>query len=253
MTPDAAPFVWYELLTDDIDAALSFYAAVLGWQPRPFAADPRYDIVQADDRAVGGVRILPAGMTQPFWLGYVGTPDVDAAADRFAAAGGAIRRPPWDIPTVGRIAIVSDPQGGGIGLLQSERDGPSPAFDQSRPGHGQWQELTVADPDAAFAFYAGQFGWTRGRTVPMGPMGDYQLFQADGADIGGMMRAPDGAAGWTYYFGVLDIHAAAARITDNGGTIRHGPAEVPGGAFVIQAVDPQGARFAVVGSAARPA
>ena len=50
---------------------------------------------------------------------------------------------------------------------------------------------------------------------------------------------------WLFYFTVDDINAAAKRITDNGGTVTHGPAPVPGGAWIVQATDPQGGAFAV--------
>jgi predicted enzyme related to lactoylglutathione lyase len=82
----------------------------------------------------------------------------------------------------------------------------------------------------------------------MGAMGDYQLFQADGVDIGGMMKAQDGLRpNWLYFFSVPDIDATAASITANGGTIMHGPTEVPGGLWIVRFTDPQGAMVAVVG------
>jgi uncharacterized protein len=155
---------------------------------------------------------------------------------------------PWDIPMVGRLAVLADPQGAALAMIQPASSHPSEAFNQALPGHGNWSELRVADPVAAFTFYAGQFGWTAGEAMPMGEMGVYQIFKDGEAMIGGMMRLMgDGSPGWLFYFGVEKIDAAVERVTAAGGTILHGPVEVPGGAFIVQALDPQGAAFAVVG------
>ncbi|HRM76099.1 MAG TPA: VOC family protein, partial [Paracoccus sp. (in: a-proteobacteria)] len=92
------------------------------------------------------------------------------------------------------------------------------------------------------------FGWTKSMAVEMGEMGLYQVFAWQGADIGGMMglgNAPQSC--WLPYFGVNGVDAAITRIGDAGGTVLHGPVEVPGPAFIAMARDPQGAHFAVVG------
>ena len=116
------------------------------------------------------------------------------------------------------------------------------------PGHVGSHELYASDWESAFAFYAGQFGWTKATSVDMGPMGTYQLFAAGGDPIGGMMTKPQSmpSPAWQYYFNVGEIDAAVARVTSNGGQVLHGPHEVPGGSWIVQAMDPQGAMFALV-------
>ena len=101
----------------------------------------------------------------------------------------------------------------------------------------------------AYDFYETMFGWEKGISVDMGPMGNYQLFTIKGVDAGGMFNSPAATAHpfWLFYFVVDDIEAAAERITHNGGTIAMGPHEVPGGGWIIQGNDPQGAWFAVTG------
>jgi predicted enzyme related to lactoylglutathione lyase len=84
--------------------------------------------------------------------------------------------------------------------------------------------------------------------MDMGPMGTYLLFNAGGDAIGGMMNDPAFKRPmWLYYFNVDDIEAAQARVQAAGGSVLNGPHEVPGGSWVIQAQDPQGAKFALVG------
>jgi predicted enzyme related to lactoylglutathione lyase len=82
----------------------------------------------------------------------------------------------------------------------------------------------------------------------MGPMGIYQLFAIDGVPSGGMMTkcADVPAPRWQYYFNVDDIDAAEARVKQRGGQILNGPMEVPGGSWIVQCTDPQGAVFALL-------
>lgn len=241
-------FVWYELVTSDLDAAQAFYGEVVGWQAVPFpGGQGDYRVLNMAGKGIGGLMALPEGMTDPFWMGYVGVADIDAAVAGLEGAGGTVHRR-FDIPEVGRIALVADPQGAGLALIQGTSDGKSEAFDQSKAGHGNWHELHSSDWQATWDFYANQFGWAKGIGMDMGPMGTYQLFQADGADIGGMMDSPDFPRPiWLYYFGSENVDAAIERIAANGGTVLHGPSEVPGGAWIVQAKDPQGAIFALVG------
>jgi predicted enzyme related to lactoylglutathione lyase len=83
----------------------------------------------------------------------------------------------------------------------------------------------------------------------MGPMGIYQIFSADGPPIGGMFNKPAAVpvSFWTYYFNVPAVEPAAERVKAGGGQIINGPMEVPGGSWIVQCKDPQGAVFALVG------
>ena len=101
-------------------------------------------------------------------------------------------------------------------------------------------------------FYADMFGWTKADAIDMGPMGKYQLFNHGDKTIGGMMQKPPNipVAMWNFYFNTSDVDAASARVTAAGGKVVHGPVEVPGGQWIVQALDPQGALFAVVGARA---
>ena len=82
----------------------------------------------------------------------------------------------------------------------------------------------------------------------MGEMGDYTFLQHGDAGIGAMMTNPPGGGppGWGFYFRVPDIESAKTKIAKRGGTVTHGPMEVPGGEMVLNAVDPQGAAFGLV-------
>ena len=245
-------FIWYELMTSDLDGAEAFYKAVVGWTSETWPGDFRYTIVKAGETPVAGLMMLPdeaAAMgTPPCWVGYIHAKNVNTATTKVAKAGGAVHRQPSDIPNVGRFSVVADPQGATFMLIKPTGEG-MPDTAPMTPGHIGWHELYATDWRAAFKFYAKQFGWTKGDAIDMGPMGTYQLFATGGDATGGMMDKPAQmpAPTWLYYFNVDDIDAATRRVIDNGGQVLNGPMEVPGGAWIIQAKDPQGAMFALVG------
>jgi predicted enzyme related to lactoylglutathione lyase len=244
----ANDFVWFELVTPDTKAAEAFYGAVIGWDTEMSSgpAGP-YTIFKAGAFPVGGM--LEMADMPPAWLGYVGVDDVDAFAGKVEAAGGQVHKAPQDIPNVGRFAVVADPQGAMFILFKGSLDEAPPSPAPRSPGSLGWAELHATDWETAFPFYEGLFGWVKHDTIQMGEAGVYQTFgPADGA-IGGMLSHQTPAPGpyWLYYFGVENIDAAAERVTAGGGRILMPPTEVPGGMWVVNAMDPQGGLFAVLG------
>ena len=103
----------------------------------------------------------------------------------------------------------------------------------------------TTDAPAAMKFYSEVFGWQPSEAMDMGPMGKYHMFNRPHGMIGGMMNKPPEMAhvppNWQIYFRVPDINAAIERIKANGGQILNGPMEVPGGDWIVNAMDPQGA------------
>ncbi len=249
-------FIWYELMTNDIAAASAFYSHVVGWTVQE-SGQPGMDyrMWTIEGTAIGGLMAVPpeaAAMgARPAWLAYLNVPDVDAKVAAVTAAGGKVMVPPTDIPNIGRFALIADPQGAAIYLMTPLGDMPSTAFAPGKTGHGGWHELHTTDNEAAINFYHAQFGFTQSGAMDMGPMGTYRLFNAEGSDsmLGGMMNNPAlPHPAWLYYFCVPDINAAKSRLESSGGTVLNGPHEVPGGGWIIQARDPQGAMFALVGA-----
>jgi predicted enzyme related to lactoylglutathione lyase len=247
------PFVWYELLTGDTAGAKAFYSKVVGWKTQDMPMPGMtYTLLNAGDTQVGGLMALPkdaadAGM-KPCWVGYIGVDDADSAAAKVQKLGGTILKAPADIPNVGRFAVVSDPQGAAFNLFKPSQGGQRVV--SSEPGHIGWHELHTSDWAKAFEFYAQMFGWAKGDAVDMGSMGTYQLFKVGDMAVGAMFNSPAAQAArfWLYYFHVADIDAAHKRVIDNDGKIMFGPQQVPGGSWIVQATDPQGAAFALLGS-----
>ena len=148
--------------------------------------------------------------------------------------------------------MIADPQGAALALFRGTPGGPDqpPSGPGAPPGRIGWHELLATDWEAAFPFYAALFGWRKAEAVDIGPMGTYQLFSAGGAPVGGMFTRPPTVPVpfWLYYITVGGIGAAAGRVTEAGGQILMGPMEVPGGGWILQGLDPQGAVFALLGT-----
>ncbi|WP_417594916.1 VOC family protein [Parasphingorhabdus sp.] len=254
-------FIWYELLTSDADGAQDFYGPLLGWD---FAdsgqADKDYREISMNGNGVGGLLPLTPEMTangaQPGWLGYITVEDVDRMAEAISSAGGTVHMPAQDVADVGRFALVADPQGAPFYVMKAvppadKPDAASLAFAATEPmvGHCAWNELATSDTAAALNFYHDLFGWEKDGEMDMGPMGTYHFLRHDFM-IGAIMDKPDvmPVSAWTYYFRVADIDEAVKTIKANGGQITLEPTEIPGGEFQLNAIDPQGAAFALVGA-----
>lgn len=255
MSSPQSRFVWYELMTTDTAAARSFYGKVVGWNMRDAPGSAiNYTLLSAGGKDVGGLMALPqeacAAGAKPCWTGYVAVDDVDAAAAKVEKLGGTVHRAPSDIPAAGRFAVVADPQGAVFSLFHPLQPGePAPP---DTLGGICWRELHTTGWPAALDFYSAMFGWRKGEAMDLGPLGTYQLFTIDGAGAGAMFNSPAArqARFWLYYFIVGNIDAAVARVTGGGGKILNGPSPVPKNRWIVQATDPQGAMFALLGARA---
>lgn len=256
VTVTTGDFVWHELRTTDAKAAAEFYTHVVGWKTMS-SGDPGgvpYTLLSVGDLATAGLMELTPEMQKggmrPAWAGFIGVDDVDAYAKRVERAGGKLHCAPTDIPKVGRFASAEDPQGATFLLFKGSLNYAPPRPSAGTPGTVGWNELSANDGETAWPFYSGLFGWKQERTMDMGPMGTYRIFNNGGAAVGAIMTRDTSKSPvpfWLYYFNVEDIDAAANRIKDKQGQICMGPHQVPGDLWIVVGTDPQGAMFALVG------
>jgi predicted enzyme related to lactoylglutathione lyase len=246
-------FSWYELMTSDTAAAGKFYSDVVGWTTQEMTGSegPPYTTFNIGNVGIAGM-LKMEGHTA--WVGYISVDDVDAHVEKIVEAGGKLWRPATDIPGILRFAVMSDPQGAAIVVFTPNPAMPSPERPAPpAPGTIGWHELYTTDIDAAFDFYSQLFGWTKVSDMDMGPMGLYRIFdEGDHKQMGdgGLMNKPPQApvSSWNFYFCVDSIGAALQRVKSGGGTVTNGPMQVPGGGWIIQGQDPQGAMFSLVAS-----
>ncbi|MDB4958473.1 MAG: doxorubicin biosynthesis enzyme DnrV [Myxococcales bacterium] len=248
-------FVWYELLTSDPKAAIAFYSDVVGWKTQPFGSDD-YTMWVGSQGPLGGVTLLPDAAKKmgapPYWQANVEVANVDETVAKVKQLGGKVYVTE-DVPTVGRFAVIADPQGAVLSVFTPVSEMQS--HDITKPGEFSWHELYTTDYEAAFKFYQAIAGWERLGEFDMGAMGKYLLWGRNGTQLGGMMtmpkdmKTPDGRAvppSWMYYVTTSDLEAALARAKAKGAKVLNGPMDVPGGQRIVQLLDPQGAAFALV-------
>lgn len=259
MTMTTAPVLgrplWYELMTTDMKAAEAFYDAVIGWSSEPFpaTAQPYTSFKRSEGVPVAGVMDRPTGSdARPFWAMYIGVPKLESAAADITQRGGRTCSPVIEVPTVGRMQMMQDPQGASFYIFEPARTDQRP---EGTPAVGEaaWHELMTTDAPAALAFYSAVFGWQPSEAMDMGPDGKYHMFNRPHGMIGGMMNKPAAMAGlpphWQIYFRVADMAAAVERVKAHGGEVLNGPMEVPGGDLVMNGRDPQGAGFSLYAKA----
>jgi uncharacterized protein len=250
MDATSGNFVWHEYLAKDPKAAVAFYTDVVGWKTQPFPeGGGDYVMWVGSQGPLGGVMKLPDEATQmgtpPNWMGHVQVNDVDATAGLVKRLGGKVYLEPNDIPTVGRFAVIADPQGAVISIFKPNSS--MTLHDISKAQEFCWNELLTSDSTSAWDFYSQVFGWKLVQEMDMGPMGTYRVYGIGDQQFGGMMTVPKGSPMppmWMYYIETSDLEAAIGRATRNGAKVMNGPMDVPGGR-IAQLMDPQGAAFAL--------
>jgi hypothetical protein len=122
-TTSGKAFPWHEVYAPDADAAVEFYTKALGFgtQSMEMPGMPPYQMLTFNGTAVAGVvstKTLPMPNVPPHWAAYIAVDDVDARLAKVTEMGGKIVVEPMDIPTVGRMAMIADPQGAMIWLFK---------------------------------------------------------------------------------------------------------------------------------------
>ncbi len=242
-------FSWIDLGTTDLEAAHAFYSALFGWTPdnQPLPGGGSYTNFRIDGYTVAGAAEMDPNMkaagVPPTWTSYVSHSDIDAVAARAAEAGGTVFFEPMDVMGHGRMAILADPTGASFGLWQPNRHIGAQVVNQ--PNSFVWNELQTNDPAAARAFYSKVFGWDE-RMDPSG----YLMWADDEHVLCGCMTIGEEwgetPPNWLVYFLVDDVDAAAARVTELGGVVHHGPSDAGEMGRMAVVGDPQGATFALI-------
>jgi uncharacterized protein len=111
-------FCWNELATTNVAAAKKFYKGWLGWKSRPFGKGMEYTLFMKGKDMAGGMLKCPKPGIPAHWVPYVIVGNVEASIKKAAKLKGKVLMEPFNIPDVGRIAVLRDPQGAVIGILK---------------------------------------------------------------------------------------------------------------------------------------
>jgi hypothetical protein len=116
---------WTELDTTDTAAAAAFYGPLMGWATRstPMPDGPYTEFLLGDTSVAGMMAIRPEwGDVLPNWLVYFTVADCAASAAQVSELGGAVLNGPFDVPGVGPMAVVRDPQGAVFAVIEMTAD-----------------------------------------------------------------------------------------------------------------------------------
>src|SRR5215204_319492 len=251
--PDYKPgtFCWVELGTSDGEAAKKFYTQLFGWDYVDHPLRPRtvYPMLTLNGTDVAALYTLMPDMVAqgipPNWLSYVSVTNVDETAAKAKAAGATLMKEPFDVMTLGRMAVVQDPTGAVFALWQA-KDHKGSAI-RMAPNSVCWNELGTNDTQKAGEFYSNVFGWSKEGFG--GPI-EYTVFKNGDEGVGGMYQIKPEMGPipphWLVYFAVEDCDAKVQNATELGASIMKPAEDIPGvGRFAILN-DPQGAAFALL-------
>jgi predicted enzyme related to lactoylglutathione lyase len=149
--------VWREAATTDLERTTAFYSELFGWthHDSPMGEMGVYRHFEVDGQPIGAAYQMGKNMAgiPPHWIQYLSVADVDQAAEKVTANGGKINMGPMDIPHVGRVVYVQDPQGAAIALFRDEKGDAAPPDGRPGPGTFCWESLVTTDKKAAADFY----------------------------------------------------------------------------------------------------
>jgi uncharacterized protein len=238
---EVGKFVWHEQVSSDPKQAQDFYTQLFGWTTEVFKpGEVDYTMISSGGQTHGGFGKAMEGAPPPHWLSHVRVENVEETVEKAKSAGGKLAAGPFEMGEVGRIAIISDPQGAFVSAYQPQSEGPSPE------GVFVWDELGTTDVDDAQRFYGEVFGWT---AKDMGTeYGGYRIFERGETGIAGLMILPDDSmpTQWQPYVAVDDPDGTAAKAKELGGSVLLEPMDVPKVGRIGVLRDPQGASFGII-------
>lgn len=233
-------FVWNDLLTDDVVVAKEFYGRLFGWTFEPSGS---YTVVKNDGQNIGGM--VQIGQTSKItgvarWLCVLSVADVDEAAALVSEKGGSVHEGPLDMLNRGRGALVSDPQGAQLVLLNAL--GGDPEDKEPVIGSWLWHELWSNDSEASLTFYRKLAGYDFD-----GEKTDYLILLKDGQWRAGIRFLPDSEleTRWVPVVRVADTEDIAVRTKTLGGKVLVEPRPTAGDGSVALLSDPSDALFLI--------
>jgi hypothetical protein len=230
MATNSGRFCWFDLVTKDAKKAQGFFGELFHWKTKsmPFGEGKSYEMISLGDKEIGGYMPTPQGAPPTaHWLAHVLVSDALATCDQVKSLGGKVRKAPEKMGNEGTMAIVADPFDATFALWAPTKATPGAGDYLGKPGAWVWNELMVADPDKAVAFYTKIGGFTEKKMA----MGDttYHMLEADGKGRGGIMKPmqPGMPAMWTPYVQVENVDQIADKAKKLGAQVHVPPTDIP--------------------------
>lgn len=239
--------VWVDLSTTDVERAIHFYERLFGWHYNEHDTEMgTYVVARVAAGEVGGMMSQPpeqaASGVPPSWTVFIGTEHLEATLAAARELGGSVLQSPMSIPGGARVAVVADPTGAALALMQSPPSEHGMVWGE--PGGVSWIECLSRDPAASRRFHEELFGWKSEEGT-----GGYVVFNRDGERVGGLTATPASVPAevpscWLVYFAVADVTSTCARVAELGAVVLEPAHDIEEGRFAVLE-DPAGAVFAV--------
>ncbi|MFO0744383.1 MAG: VOC family protein [Myxococcota bacterium] len=251
----AGRFIWWDLMTVDIEKSAVFFAQLLGFDLLQPEDDEGYLMLAppgTEEPVFGFVPINAGEGVQSHWMGYLAVADLDEALDKASEAGAVVNLGPEEDAAEAaelevQFGIITDPQGAVLGLMSDPGTLPDTGDELRGVGAVAWVELLAGDRAKAGEFYRDVFGWEVGPEHERGEEGQaHAIFHHE--RVFGLVRdLPKGSPvppHWAYFLRVDNLDEAIARARELGGFMYEDPAPVDGGRRVMM-LDPTGAPVAL--------
>ncbi len=243
-------FCWIELATTDQAAAKNFYSSLFGWTANDHPMGPgevytTFQLNGGDSAAAYTMRDQERASAPPHWNLYIAVKSADEAARRAAELGGTLLMQPFDVMSLGRMAVIQDPTGAVFCVWEAKQHPGTTIAGEN--GTLCWADVNTPNPDRAKHFYESLFGW---KLLPGEKDTSGYLHIKNGEEyIGGMppldQQDRNAPPHWLLYFQVADCDASTAKVKQLGGKEFMAPMSMEAvGRFSVVA-DPQGAVFSL--------
>ncbi len=254
---DALPgkIIWHDLISDTPEETRAFYSDLFNWEFSSLdSLDGNYTLISHDGNYIGGmVDESRLGSVNDIsqWVVVIAVTDVGTATSALTAAGGKVFTKPTSLGARGEIAVVADPQGALLALLQTNGNDPADTQDVAESSF-LWNELWTDNVDAAATFYQRIAPYTVksfSLVSPTGPV-PYRVMSTQGRGRAGIRSnpVPDMSPTWQSYLSVdnlQELESIIARVPALGGTVLMPATERLEGGYVGVIAGPSGAGIAL--------
>jgi len=241
-------FVWYDLLTNDLEGVKAFYGGLFGWTFDDGGEEsPVFTTILLKGRPIGGIAAtqeMEREVNVSQWVSSLSVADVDRAVSEVVRLGGTVTAEPQDLPHRGRVAVVRDNQNALLALVSSPTG--DPPLERSEVGGWLWTELWTRDAAASVAFYEALVGYEAVPYEDTQPA-NYHVLQRDGQNLAGVLAydLPGVEPNWLPYVLAEDPASLMGRVEELGGRVLFPPdPEIRGGGVAVVA-DPSGAAITI--------
>lgn len=240
-------FCWWSLMTRDVEKANKFYQQLFDWtlSEMEIPGEDNATIYSAGNGGFANPVPLADDFPAPsHWIPFIAVNNVDEVCKQVEKLGGKVCVPAFDIPAVGRSAVINDPVGTAFHLFTPENEEENLNMIGNGSGEVCWMELMVEDPAPLFPFYSELFGWTF--SAPMAMNGtEYTSFEINGVGVGGFLKRPPNVPAmppvWMNYFSVDSVETWTEKAATLGGKVVMPKTEIPETGFFSLVEDPTGA------------